>query len=131
MENSLRLLADSQEIEIKITDLAWCKCWVRDGTSRIYLGAESFKYIRSHLLHRLADKPDKIAGKLNGKEVYWILSLAEAHHVLYFANNDKDKILFWQNEQGKTISEIQLPAETLKQWFIQLKELKVDEKSNF
>ena len=123
MENSLRLRADTQQIEIDITDPGWCKCWLHDREKRIYLGAESFRYIQSHLLHGLESKPDKIAGTLNGKEVYWILSLAEAHHVLYFANNSEDKVLFWENEQGKVISEIKLPAETVNRWLTQLNAL--------
>ncbi len=128
MENAIRLQADVQQIEVDITNPAWCECWLEDGANRIYLGADSFTYIQSHLLHALEGKPDKIAGASNGKQVYWILSLLEAYHTLYCAISGEDKILFWQDKHGNIISEIKLPTPLANQWIIQLKAMRYDTK---
>ena len=117
------LRADTQRIELDVTDPGWCRCWLYDGANRIYLGAETSRYIQSHLLDGLENNPEKIAGIINGEEVYWILSLEEAHHTLYCTVSNEDKILFWQDKYAKIISEIKLPAEKVNEWIDQLKAL--------
>lgn len=111
-------------IEIDTSNVGWCKCWLTKGEKVVYLGAESLKYLKEHLLSGLDDKKKETIGKLEGLDVSWVLSLAEAHHVLYVSVY-QDKTLIWQaaNSVGMPTYIMRLSKDQLLQWRSQLEVL--------
>ena len=121
----IKLCTPEYCIEIDITDPSWCKCWLTKGDNVVYLGAESLKYLKAHLISGLADDTKKSSGRLEDLNVSWVLSLAEAHHVLYVSIDAVDKILIWQDAHssvGPTYL-MRLSEDRLSQWRSQLEEL--------
>jgi hypothetical protein len=119
----LHLCASEYCIEIDITDPGWCRCWLTKGEEIIFLGAESLKYVRDHLLSGLDNNSKKTAGNLLGYDVRWVLSLAEAHHVLYTAMDNEDRILLWQDKNANVICLIRVSQTQYLQWHNKLEEL--------
>ena len=102
----IRLFVDRNE---------WCRCQlVADGVTD--LGAETLTYIVSHLLEALDRTNWQKIGYISNCPVRWVLSLAEAHCILYAAESDSDLILIWQGKDEHVIGNLRLSAEQCRQW---------------
>src|SRR6266496_6524197 len=114
----IRLCTSEYCFEIDTANARWCQCWLTKGENAIYLGAESLLYLKEHLLSGLDDNPKESMGRLEDMSVSWILSLAEAHYVLYVSMNTEDKTLIWQNAQsaGKETYIMTMSRDQLLQW---------------
>lgn len=122
--NTINLVSDNCSIQIDITTLNWVKCSLIDNENNIYLGAESAKYIKEHFLSALKNELNGSSGKINGISYCWVLSLFEAHHVLYMST-DGDKLFLWQDENAKTICVIQLSNDQHQQWLTQIESIPI------
>ena len=116
----IQLCADQYSIEIDITNNSWCKCWLKIGESVTYLGAADLKYLKNHLLAGLDDSPKESSGHLHEYDVSWVLSLSEAHTVLYVAVDDQGKVLLLQDADAKEICMIKLSQDQYLQWLNQI-----------
>ena len=111
-------------VEVSINEAGWSLCYLlSDG--RIYLGAESAAFLLSRLLDAVSDgvSPWPMDGELCGHQVRYALSLSEAHHVLYVADDGPDRLLFWQNSHPEPMTlagTIRLVPELRRQWHDQL-----------
>jgi len=104
--NTLSLSADSSSLVIETSDNGWAKCYLV-AEERIYLGADDFSIITSRLSKALEQRgvpAAKVAGEIEGTPVAWILSLAEAHHVLYTGASGSGCLLFWQDARTSPVS---------------------------
>jgi hypothetical protein len=100
MDTLIELCSDGDCIQIELADAHydWWKWWLqRDAKQPIFLGAESLSILGPRLLAALLGEPLNPAGIIGDKEVYWVLSLAEAHHVLYLAKDQSDTVLYWKD----------------------------------
>lgn len=116
----IELACETHTIQIDITDLNWVKCSLIDNDKAIYLGAEHGKYLKDHLLLALESKLQKVGGEINGVAYSWVLSLAEAHHVLYMSKNEEHKLFLWQDKDAKTVCIIRLSKDQHQQWLNQI-----------
>lgn len=101
----LVLQAESFSLVIEKESNGWAKCYLL-GNERTYLGADDFTVVVSRLheaLNRNTAFDGPAAGKIEGLPVAWRLSLFEAHHALYVADDGADRVLFWQNAHGPTL----------------------------
>jgi hypothetical protein len=121
---SIKLVSDNCSIQIDLTNLDWVKCLLIDKEDSIYLGAESAKYIKDHFLSALENELNSSSGKINGISYAWVLSLSEAHHVLY-VSTDENKSFLWQDENAKTICIIQLSDDQYQQWLTQIESIPI------
>jgi hypothetical protein len=122
---TINLVSDNCSIQIDITNLNWAKCSLIDKEdNNIYLGAESAKYIKNHFLSALKNELNSSSGKINGLSYGWVLSLSEAHHVLYMST-DKDELFLWQDGNAKTICIIQLSNDQHQQWLTQIESIPI------
>lgn len=99
MVDILSLPAESNSLVIETNADGWARCFLADR-ERTYLGAEDFSVIATRLqegLRRRNALAGGAAGELQGLPVAWLLSLSEAHHVLYMAASGSNRLLFWQN----------------------------------
>lgn len=119
----LQLCASEDCIYVDTTDSRWCKCWLIKGEEIVFLGAESLKYVMDHLLSGLDNNSKKTVGNLLGYDVWWVLSLAEAHHTLYAAMANEDRILLWQDKNANVISTVRLSQIQYLLWHDQLENL--------
>lgn len=100
------LPAESNALVIETSEDNWAKCFL-SGTERIYLGADDLSIILTHLRDALSNQNvlnSPVDGEMEGLPVVWLLSLAEAHHVLYGAVSGKDFLLFWQNARQSPVT---------------------------
>ena len=84
--------------QFAVNELGWSRCFFMTAEGQtMYLGAESQSYLVKRLLEGLSDHPASgTSDDVEGVPVRWILSLAEAHHVLYAAvRGPEDLCLFW------------------------------------
>jgi len=118
----MQLYSDQYCIEIDTANNSWCKCWLLIGEDKIYLGAESLKYLKDHLLAGLDDSPKEISGHLYKYDFSWVLSLSEVNTVLYVAKDGLDKVVLLQNVGGHTneICLIKLSQDRCSQWINQI-----------
>ncbi len=121
----IQLCSDRYSIEIDITNTSWCKCWLIVDEDKSYLGAESLKYIKDHLLAGLDDRPKEISGHLYKYDFSWVLSLSEVHTGLYVAQNGLGKVLLVQNADGHTneICLIKLSQDRCLQWLDKIRSI--------
>jgi hypothetical protein len=119
----IQFCADQYRIEIDNANQSWCKCWLIIGKDKTYLGAESLKYLKVHLLAGLDDSPKEISGRLYKYNFSWVLSLSEVHTVLYVASDDQDKVLLLQNADGQVqeVCLIKLSRDQCLQWLNQIR----------
>lgn len=119
----IQLCADQYNIEIDTADDGWCKCWLIIDGNKTYLGAESLKYLKDHLLAGLDDSPKEISGHLYKYDFSWVLSLEEVHSVLYIAKDGLGKVLLVQNVGGHAneICLIKLSQDHCSQWLDQIR----------
>ena len=106
MATTLKLCAIDSCLVIENIDKehGWYECKLLLGESSIRLGAETLDYIKGHLLTGLTEEPKKSDGQWDGREVYWVLSLAERHYVLYATKDSTDIILLWQDAMDVRIA---------------------------
>ena len=112
----LRLCADKYCMEIDTTNKNWCKCWLVIDDNFTYIGAENLQYLKDHLLAGFDDSPKVISGNLHGYDFSWVLSLAEVHTTLYFAEDGQERILLFQDADGKEICTLKLSHNKYLEW---------------
>jgi hypothetical protein len=122
----INLVSDNCSIQIDITNLDWVKCSLIDkDDSNIYLGAESTKYIKTHFLSALKNELNSSSGKINGISYSWVLSLAEAHHVLYVSKDGDGMLFLWQDKNAKTICTFRLSKDQCQEWLTQVESIPI------
>ncbi len=126
MATTLNLCTNECCLQIERISDKWYECRLWSGESSIRLGAETPNYIKQHLLAGLTEGPKTPAGRYEGHDVYWVLSLAENHHVLYAAMENTGIILYWQDavaEPVRMISQTRLSRDDCLEWLRQLEQL--------
>ncbi len=98
-------------LRLAINNEKWCRVSLVLENKVTYLGAERVDYIVKHLLESLSDDEKTINGYLDGFPVYWVLSLSEAHTILYMANELDGRVLFWQDSGAKILTTLQMREE--------------------
>lgn len=121
----IQLLSDNYNIQIDITNLDWVKCSLIESDKSIYLGAESAKYLKDHFLLALKNELNGTSGTINQKPYSWVLSLAEAHHVLYMSTDKEDKLFLWQDKNAITICIMRLSKDQYQQWLTQIESISI------
>ena len=116
----LQLYFNSDYIEIDNANTDWCKCWLKTSDSNIYLGAESQKYLKDHIVSRINDDLNK---SLSEHDFSWVLTFSETHVTLYVSGASNDMTLLFQDASGKSIYTFKLSIERKKQWIRQLKSI--------
>ena len=112
----INLCSNEYCIKIDTINNSWCKCWLIIDENTSYLGSESLKYLKDHLLAGLNDSPKKSDGHLHGYDFSWVLSLSEIHTALYVAADDQGKVLLLQDVHAKEICMIKLSQDQCLQW---------------
>jgi hypothetical protein len=121
----IQLCANQYSIEIETTNTGWCKCWLIIDGNKTYLGAESQKYLKEHLLTGLVEGPKEISGHLYKFDFGWLLFMKEVHTALYVANDGLGRALLLQNVGGHAneICLIKLSEEQCLQWLDQIRSI--------
>ena len=137
MEPSLILIGDGGTLSNEVVNSnGWSYCYLEDGGTRIFLGADSREHILSRLLGILGEE-DELAPatwQYNGYSVRCSLMLSEVHHALYVADAENTRFLFWQNANAAAlpiVGVIKLSAEQRHQWLAQIKEVSPDSWPSF
>jgi len=125
-----RLCSDNTCLELRLVDegTQWCQCWLlTENLAPRFLGADSTKVILSRLLDGLAGAIPRPGSEWLGREVFWILSLAEAHHVLYVAREGADTLLLWQDAGTGTeaVSVMRLSPAQREEWVSTINSLNI------
>ena len=126
MVTPLKLCVGDYCLQISRINDIWYECILSFGDSSIRLGAEAPTYLKQHLSIGLTGGPKTSAGKLEGREVYWVLSLAENHHMLFAALDNTGVTLYWQAkwpEPVTVVAAMHLSREDCLEWRRQLEQL--------
>ena len=102
-------------LELAMSQPGWWEWTLVTEESRITLGAEVLANVGPRALSRLSAGGER-AGEVDGREVYWVLSLAEKHHSLYCAVDGPDRLLYFQDGDGRVIWRDRLSPDHLKSW---------------
>ena len=121
MVKTFTLLADKDALRFDIAENGWTKLTLV-GQSEVYLGADIFDRVFSHLIGYL--KNDDVlgrpsAGKIKGHSIYCLLLLSEMHHALYVTEPGEESQLFWQNANAEPpfiAGVMRLSPEQRQQW---------------
>ena len=124
METIALFRASDWALAIDVTDEAWCRCTLIGVKTAIFLGAESLSYLRDHLMSIFDQNAVGIRSQWAGyDEVRWILTLAEAYHSLYVANDGPDRTLLWQDKHAQLICTMRLTLEDCARWRSQIESM--------
>ena len=128
METFLEFCSPQACLEVRSTaaESTWFQFWlVQNKEQPRYLGAEVVGVILLRLLNALTGTHSFNAQEWNGQQVHWVFSLAEAHHVLYMAEEGSDRILLWQDAGNGTdvICTMRLSAEQCQAWITKIRSL--------
>ena len=93
----------------------WCRCFISDRGEHL-IGGQPAKYVIHHLLEGLVDPQANPAGEIEGHPASWVMSLASPHVIVYCAEVDQDRWLFFQNSEAIIIRIIILTPEQQAQW---------------
>jgi hypothetical protein len=99
----------------------WSRCVLLvDNAQPRFLGAENLANIATRLVAHLAGA-GPAAGRIAGQPVWWVLSLAEAHHSLYAYLDGAQRVLVWEDGDGRPLTSVLRLSETrYQQWREQL-----------
>jgi hypothetical protein len=90
----------------------WCRCTLEQGPAARYLGAETHANIATGLSRALDETFD-------GTGLHWVLSLAEAHHVLYAGRVGAELRLSWEDASSsptRIVGTVTLSASERASW---------------
>jgi hypothetical protein len=94
----------------------WTDCFLVAGGGETYLGGDT----RARLVPRLLAGLDPLAGppigRLAGHDVHWVLTLSEAHHTLYAADENGARLLIWQAPDTAVAGTISLSPARQAEW---------------
>ena len=93
----------------------WWEWTLVTEDARITLGAEVLATVGARAVRRLSSGGE-CAGEVDGRGVCWVLSLAEKHHSLYCAVEGPDRLLYFQDGDGRVIWRDRLSPDHLKIW---------------
>lgn len=115
--NTLILQAQNVALEFnQILENGWTQVHLQTENERHFLGAESFKYILTHLNDAFNENHQKYDGLIDSESVFWVLSLSEIHCSIY-ANNSTEAFRFYiQNKSGETKFVFDLSLEEKQIW---------------
>ena len=137
MGSPLVLEGDGGTLFLELVDPnGWSYFYLEDTVQRIFLGADSTEHILSRLLGVLGEEDElaPVTGQYNGYGVRCLLILSEVHYVLYVANQNGERLLFWQNSDDASLpiaGTVRLSAEQRHQWLAQIKEVSPDSWPSF
>lgn len=123
MAVQLKLEGTDGSLQIEFDGRNWGKCHLQTE-GRAYLGAESRRYLIQHLLLRLEDPASEPIGKVGGRPVKWVLSLADGESILYVSAEDSNRVLRWQNARAEWIGSLKVSPDQWRQWRQQLEALR-------
>jgi len=102
-------------LELSMLQPRWWEWTLVTEDARITLGAEVLATVGTRALSRLSSGGER-SGVVDGREVCWVLSLAEKHHSLYCAVDGPDRLLYFQDAEGRVIWRDRLSPDHLKSW---------------
>jgi len=102
-------------IELAELQPRWWEWTLVTEDAHITLGAEVLATVGARAVRRLSSGGER-AGEVDGREVCWVLSLAEKHHSLYCAVEVTDRVLYFQDGDGRVIWRDRLSPGHLKIW---------------
>ncbi len=102
-------------LELAMVQPRWWEWTLVTEDARITLGAEVLANVGTRALSRLSSGSER-AGEVDGRTVCWVLSLAEKHHSLYCAVDGPDRLLYFQDGDGRVIWRDRISPDHLKSW---------------
>lgn len=84
----------------------------KDGS--VTLGADVLGTVGPLAVERLSG--GDVAGEVDGRQVSWVVSLAEKHHSLYVAVDGVNRLLYFQDSDGRIVWRDRLTPNHLASW---------------
>jgi hypothetical protein len=124
MVEKLNLEGKNSSLLIERESDSWFKCFLITADNRIFLGAETKKYIIRQLLNCFEAVSQNSSGVIDGYPVSWILTLSETHIVLYCAKDKNTFLLFWQDSRERNfgkVGTVEIDETLSEKWINELK----------
>jgi hypothetical protein len=122
MVKQIDFSAQNKVLRFEINENEWCSLTVMNESDEVFIGAETFSYVKKRLGRALFDISKlEISGEINKKNVHWILTLNEKHYALYGARHNKVFSLFIENQNGELIEILTLSDGDRENWINLLK----------
>lgn len=123
MATTITLNTDGKSLRLTANDAGWCQVILEDGPRQIPLGADLLSIISERLSDAVASEPlGASVGSLEGREVWWVLSLSELHTSLYVTRPPGSLTLFVQNAEAEIIGVLTLTEVERQKWLASLAE---------
>ena len=119
-QSCIELSTANDNLYFRVEENGWTKCYLPKEGSEAFLGADTISNIASRLLSNLTEAGIKSSGEIDGQPVYWVMSLSETHHTLYYYRQGIDQILIWQDAKANLTAKSKLSNAELQKWREQL-----------
>jgi hypothetical protein len=101
-ENQMTILPISEcSLELITDSTGWTKVYFISSDIRKHIGADTIEIIQNRLIENLCHPNSASAGKINGQEVFWVISLSEEHYTLYASKITEGWQVYLQGPDGK------------------------------
>ena len=107
---------DGGRLDLDISPDGWCKCWLLADGHRRYLGADAAKRVISRLIAGLRGENSEASDEIAGHQVYWVLTLSEAHCTLYVACTNSGRLFYIQDANAEVIAMVSLSHASVTEW---------------
>jgi hypothetical protein len=124
MVEKVKLEGRNSSLLIERESDSWFRCFLITADNKIFLGAETKKYIIRQFLNYFETTNQNLSGVIDGYPVSWILTLSETHIVLYCAKDKNTFLLFWQDSRERSfgrVGTIEIDETLSEKWINELK----------
>jgi hypothetical protein len=115
------LIAGNGKLVLRAEDAGWCRVALVFESRTLALGADRLDVISKKLSAGLGELPEgPSAGRIQGVDARWILSLNEEHASLYVGQGSGRWLLFVQGADGSLLGRLELTESDRERWLREL-----------
>ncbi len=111
---SLELPMSSARLRVTMVGDGWWRWVLHRPEGDTVLGADALTGHGPLLLERLV--AGRATGEVDGQAVRWIFSLSEDHHCLYACDDGEDRLLYFQDRDGRIVWRDRLLGSHVREW---------------
>lgn len=117
MVNIIELKASGKSIIIQGKKAEkWYEVSLINQNKKIILGYENIDIIIERFYKLFNKNILNKTGELDGKDIYWIMSLNEIHHSIYINFDNEEINMFFENSEGKIIQQMKITQFEQQEW---------------
>jgi hypothetical protein len=114
--SSVRLPLRRAALLLEWTAGGWCAVHLEQRGQRVHLGSDAISTVAPRLLANVERPQGAAAGEIEGRPVWWVLSLSERHSSIYCGFRGADRDLVVQGREAERLWQGGLSEDDWRAW---------------